>query len=447
LHISREALLGILLAGFSVVALVIFAITATQDALHPSLAVTVIVLFAMFLVAQHWVLSATWSRLAQEHKDSSTFQGRLTAAAATSGGWLYVLDTESRFVYSSDASVDCLGYTPGELMGTEAAALLSPDEASVIDTRVGDLPQSVNTLVVRGRHRNGDDRWLECTITAVLDAASKAPIGWTGVARPLTDAQHPGVLREIHRRSITEILRTEQLTIAFQPIVDLATGRFLGVEALSRFPSRQGGATPDVIFAEAANAGLGLQLELLAVRRALSESRLLDASLYVSINVSPLVLANPSLIDALVASGVDLRRVVIEVTEHASIGDYGLLTGPRQRLRDLGVRLAIDDAGAGYASLRHVVVLSPDMIKIDRALVANVDEDRARRALVMAVVMFALEVHSTTVIAEGVETVAELDALKSLGVDAGQGYLLGRPTTSSAEWLGWVADASIDAPR
>jgi EAL domain-containing protein (putative c-di-GMP-specific phosphodiesterase class I) len=200
-----------------------------------------------------------------------------------------------------------------------------------------------------------------------------------------------------------------------------------------------------VIFAEATNAGLGLDLELLAVRRALSESRLLAGGLYVSINVSPPVLANPSLIDALQASGVDLRRVVIEVTEHASIGDYTQLTQPRQRLRDLGVRLAIDDAGAGYASLRHIVGLSPDIIKIDRALVANVDQDRARRALVMAVVMFALELQSS-VIGEGVETAEELESLKSLGVDAAQGYLLGRPPTASAPWLGGTADAPIDAP-
>lgn len=330
-------------------------------------------------------------------------------------------------------------------MGTEAADLLSPDEASLLDTRVSDLPQAVNTLVVRGRHRNGEDRWFECTITSVHDTSTRAPIGWSGTARPLTDAKHPGILREIHRRSVTEILRSEQLTIAFQPIVDLQTGRVLGVEALSRFPSRQG-TTPDVIFAEAANAGagLGLDLELLAVRRALSESRLLDAALYVSINVSPPVLANPALVDALQSSGVDLRGVVIEVTEHASIGDYTLLTQPRQRLRDLGVRLAIDDAGAGYASLRHIVGLSPDIIKIDRALVANIDQDRARRALVTAVVMFALEVQSS-VIGEGVETAEELEALQSLGVDVAQGYLLGRPTTSSADWLGWVAETPIDA--
>jgi PAS domain S-box-containing protein len=430
MHISRQALRGVLLGCFSAVALVVFAITAHR-ALEWSLAVMGIAAFALFLLAQMWALTAAWKSSAREHQRSTTFQGRLRAAAATSGGWLYVIDNEKRFVYSSEASIDCVGYTPDELMGTVASDLLSPAELTKIVTRVGD-GHPVNTLVVRARHRNGEDRWFEVTSTVVLDASTKATIGWSGTSRPLTDAKHPAILREIHRRSVKDILVTEQLTIAFQPIVDLPTGRMIGVEALSRFPSREG-ITPDVVFAEATNAGLGI------------ESRLLDGSLYVSINVSPPVLANPSLLDALLASGVDLKRVVIEVTEHASIADYAPLAGPRQRLRELGVRLAIDDAGAGYASLRHIVALAPDMIKIDRALVENFDQDRARRALVMAVVMFAMEINGTTVIAEGVETVEELDALRLLGVDAGQGYLLGRPTTSPADWLGWGADSPISA--
>jgi PAS domain S-box-containing protein len=435
-------MVGAVLACFSVVALTLFAVTATHDSLSPRLASTVIVLFAMFLVAQQWILSVIWKRLTREHLDSETFQCRLNAAAATSGGWLYVLDNESRFVYSSGASLDCLGYEPAELIGTEARELLSPSEQELIDLGVADVPQAVNVLVVRGRHRNGEDRWFEVTIAPVVAARTGELLGWSGTARVLTDGKHPGILREIHRRAVTDILRSGDLTIAFQPIVDLTTGGIIGVEALSRFPSREG-TTPDVVFAEATNAGLGLELELLAVRRALSEARLLDAALYVSINVSPPVLANASLLDALQASGIDLKRVVVEVTEHTSIADYTLLTGPRQRLRDLGVRLAIDDAGAGYSSLRHIVALSPDIIKIDRALIADVGEDRARRALVMAVVMFAMEIEGTTVVAEGVETEGELDALKSLGVDAGQGYLLGRPTTSAADWLRWVGVAPI----
>jgi EAL domain-containing protein (putative c-di-GMP-specific phosphodiesterase class I) len=130
------------------------------------------------------------------------------------------------------------------------------------------------------------------------------------------------------------------------------------------------------------------------------------------------------------------------VTEHASVSDYTKLTRPRQRLRDLGVRLAIDDAGAGYASLRHIVNLAPDIIKIDRALIADLNSDRARRALVTAVVAYAMEIGTTMVVGEGVETPDELDALKNLGADAGQGYLFGTPSTSREDWIAWGSQPS-----
>jgi PAS domain S-box-containing protein len=399
-------------------------------------------LFVAFAITEHWALLAQWRDLAQAHREFGALQGRLDAAAATSDGWLYALDLESRFVYSSDASLACLGYAPEELLGTEASALLSPDEMEVIDTGVS--AAGVNVVVVKGRHRNGEDCWFECSIAPVVDASSLAPIGWTGTARPLTDAKHPRVFREIHRRAVTEILRTEDLTIAFQPILDLRTGQVTGVEALSRFPSRPS-VPPDVVFAEADNAGLGSELELLAIRKALLEARCLDASLHVALNVSPGVLTNPSLLDAIVASGLDPTRIIIEVTEHVSVADYTVLAHPRQRLRELGIRLAVDDAGSGYASLRHIVTLAPEVIKIDRALVTDLDADRARRALVGAVVAFAKEMGATTVIGEGVETRAELDALIALGVDAAQGYYLGRPTLSASDWRRWGRATTLSA--
>jgi PAS domain S-box-containing protein len=401
-----------------------------------------VALFVIFVITEHWALMAAWRQLSLQHDDAGKLRGRLDAAAATSDGWLYTLDLDSRFVYSSDASMECLGYSPQDLLGTAASDLLSPDEIQVIDTRVGALPQSVSVLVVRGRHRNGEDRWFECSIVAVLDASSQAPIGWTGTARPLTDAKHPRLVREIHRRGVADILRGEDLTIAFQPIIDLATGQVIGVEALSRFPSRPS-VTPDVVFAEAANAGMGPDLELLAIRRALEEARVLDSSLHLALNVSPALLASPTLLDAIVASGIDVSRVVVEITEHVSVADYSVLERPRQRLRELGIRLAVDDAGSGYASLRHIVTLAPDVIKIDRALVTELNSDRARRALVAAVVSFAREMGATSVVGEGVETEAERDALIALGVDSAQGYLLGRPTTSVADWLGWGAPSAV----
>jgi PAS domain S-box-containing protein len=437
--VSHVRATGLVLAGFSAVAVLVFALAVTHAPLQPWLAVSVVLLFAMLLAAQLWVTATAWRRWDQEHDTADRLERQFVAAASTSGGWVYVISPDGRFVYSSDACRDSIGYAPAELLGREARSLLSPDDVPHIDTRVSDVPQAVNVVVVRGRHRDGSDRWFEVTIAPVLGADGREVLGYSGTARTVTGGQHPAILREIHRRQVTDILSTGKITIAFQPIIDLATGGMVGVEALSRFPTRPG-TTPDVVFAEAFDAGLGLELELLAVRASLAEARLLDRSLYVTINVSPSVLASQSLADALQAGGFDLRRVVIEVTEHASVADYSALTRPRERLRDLGVRLAIDDAGAGYASLRHIVTLAPDMIKIDRDLVADVGTDRARRALVSAVVMYAMEIGTITVIGEGVETVEELEALKDLGVDAAQGYLMGRPTTEAADWFTWACD-------
>ncbi|RYU09832.1 EAL domain-containing protein [Nocardioides iriomotensis] len=427
----------------SATCLALFVLAVTHPAPSDSLVAGGIVVFTLLVVGIAWV-----ARIGLlERATVQALRRQSEATAATSGGWVYAIDPEGTFVYVSEASVDFIGYEPHELVGRDARTLLTPTDAPHVDTRVGDVPQHVSVTVVRGRHRDGRDLWFEVTVAPVFAGDGRSVVGFGGTARLVTDEKHPAVVRELHRRGAAELLLTEDLTVAFQPIVELVSGRVVGVEALSRFRSRPG-VGPDVVFAEAWNAGLGLELELLAVRRSLEEARLLDPGLYVAVNVSPSVLANPALTDALKACGLDLRRVVIEVTEHASVTDYSILERPRQRLRDLGVRLAIDDAGAGYSSLRHIVSLSPDIIKIDRALVADVDKDRARRALVMAVVVYALEIGTTMVVAEGVETRAEMTTLMSLGVDAAQGYLTGRPTTSHADWFGWRAESpAVVAPE
>jgi PAS domain S-box-containing protein len=424
-------------------AAVLFALTVAYAPPRGWSAVMLTGVFTLLLGAHLWLTGRAWRTLDREHIAGARLQSQFTAAASTSGGWVYVVDADGRFVYCSDASADFIGFTPTELLGTEAEALINVEDLAHLGNRVGYEPRAVSVVVTRARHRDGFDRWFEVTVAPVIGADSTEIIGRTGTARPLTDAQHPAILREIHRREITQILQADDLTIAFQPIIAVDGGHVVGVEALSRFPSRLG-VTPDIVFAEAANAGLGLELELLAVRRALCEAQLLDPVLYVAVNVSPSVLANPALLDAVQASGIDPARVVVEVTEHASVNDYGQLDRPRHRLRDLGIRLAVDDAGAGYASLTHIVTLAPDIIKIDRGLVTDIDTDRARRALVMAVVLYATEIGTTTVIAEGVETAAELAALTLLGVDAAQGYLIGRPTTASEEWSDWATTRMLD---
>jgi EAL domain-containing protein (putative c-di-GMP-specific phosphodiesterase class I) len=210
--------------------------------------------------------------------------------------------------------------------------------------------------------------------------------------------------------------------MAFQPIVDLGSREVIGLEALARFdalPYR----SPDQWFEEAAAVGLGIELELCAVRRAAAELALLPPDVYLSVNVSPESAVHPDLADIL---AVAPQRFVVEVTEHAQVDDYDTLLDGLGRLRDRGVRLAIDDAGAGYSSLRHILRLQPDVIKLDIDLTRNIDIDPARRALAAAFVRFAEEIGST-ITAEGVETEAELATLQDLQVGRGQGYLFGRP--------------------
>lgn len=242
------------------------------------------------------------------------------------------------------------------------------------------------------------------------------------------------------RKQLDVILAEENLSTAFQPIFDLDTGDILGVEALSRFPG-QPPNSPDVWFSEAHQSGRGKALELLAVRTALRTAADLPHQWYISVNVSPSTLADPALLASLIDSAVSPARVVVELTEHAQVTDYPALQGAIRQLRAHGVRLAVDDAGAGHSSLRHVLILEPDFIKLDRSLITDIDQDRARRALVVAVVVFALEL-KISVVAEGVERHGELDTLRTLAVDGAQGYLLGRPSTDAQQWQSWAAAAT-----
>jgi EAL domain-containing protein (putative c-di-GMP-specific phosphodiesterase class I) len=247
---------------------------------------------------------------------------------------------------------------------------------------------------------------------------------------------------------ITDLIAAEELDIALQPIFDVHTYRCLGVEALSRFPSAYGD-TGDV-FESAYNVGLGLPLERLALTRAISLLPDMPPHQYLSVNLTPRVAYE--LNDVGATSPDMLTSLVLEITEHAAVESYSELRSSLQTAREQGLRLAIDDAGAGYASLKHVVELAPDIIKIDRSLVDGVSADRARRSVVSAFVLLALDL-GATVVAEGVERRADLQAVEDLGVDAAQGYLLARPSTSRLQLTKWQAEGQqplhgrAEAPR
>lgn len=222
---------------------------------------------------------------------------------------------------------------------------------------------------------------------------------------------------------ISALIDQRLLPMAFQPIVGLLDERVVGVEALARFPGHPT-RTPDRWFSEAAAVGLGVELEVLAVASALRAFEVLPTDCYLSVNVSPRAAASPLLAELLASA--PLHRVVLEITEHQRIGDYEGLNRCLGPLREAGVRIAVDDAGSGFASFRHVLKMQPDIIKLDTSLVHEIDSDSLLRALSYSLTAFASALDAE-VIAEGVEAEREADALRFLGVRYAQGYHFGRP--------------------
>lgn len=222
---------------------------------------------------------------------------------------------------------------------------------------------------------------------------------------------------------VREELRTGAGTVHLQPIVRLPEREIVGFEALSRFPTW----SPDRWFRQAWASGAGLDFEIVAVRRALAGMVTLPEEFYLGVNVSPMALVSDSLLDVL--DGLEpcqAQRLVLELTEHEAIGDYTAYRDQIAKLRSRGVRLAIDDVGAGHSSLLHIVQLRPDVIKVDRALIAGCDRDPVREVLMQCFATLARHTRAH-LIAEGVETSEEADALVRSGVALGQGYLFGRP--------------------
>jgi len=222
---------------------------------------------------------------------------------------------------------------------------------------------------------------------------------------------------------IEAVLRTGGLRMVYQPIVDVATGRVAGFESLARFESDPY-RTPDLWFAEAAQVGRLVELESQAIRLALSGLAGLPESVYVTVNASPETIVKGAVADVL--RGQPLQRLVVEVTEHQAIECYEDIADAIEPLQRDGLRIAIDDAGAGYASFRHVLNLHPHIVKLDNSITHAIDVDRSRRALAAALCGFAAET-GCGIVAEGVETQAELEAVRALGIGKAQGYHLGRP--------------------
>ncbi len=244
------------------------------------------------------------------------------------------------------------------------------------------------------------------------------------VRRALADEE---AAQQRERRRIEAVLADPELLVPhFQPIVDLAARRVAGYEALARFRAEPVRA-PDRWFAEAGAVGLGAELQALAVRRAcaVAQAARLPAGTFLSLNISPRHLADPAVAAALEHAAFE--RLVIEVTEEEAVADYGALRAAVAPYLARGARLAVDDVGAGYASMRHVTELRPDYVKLDALLVRDLGDDSARRALLDALVGFAGAIGAVP-IAEGVETPADLALLaRTRGPLLVQGYAIARP--------------------
>jgi EAL domain-containing protein (putative c-di-GMP-specific phosphodiesterase class I) len=229
--------------------------------------------------------------------------------------------------------------------------------------------------------------------------------------------------RNLEWTRIRSILDHDNVDMEFQPVFDLLDCKIVSLEALARFwtePMRP----PSAWFAEAAEVGLGVELELAAIRSALQRLDEIPEEIALAVNVSPSTALEPAFCDLL----YDVAdRIVIEITEHAQVDDYDALSTALGPLRERGAKLAIDDVGAGFANLRHILRLAPDLVKLDLSLTQEIARDPAREALASSLVGFAEGV-GASIVAEGISSDEDLSVLRSLGVDYGQGYHLARPS-------------------
>jgi PAS domain S-box-containing protein len=340
------------------------------------------------------LLYATWRVLRLDRAQQAS-AGQASAAMQTllvsSQEWQWIVDSAGIFTYSNDASVDIVGYASAELLGQPALLVMDPadlSQASKDIRAVGGQKSGWSGILVRCRHRNGATVWVDvCGVP--VHGASGSLTGFQGTSRLLNPAAIETQRAEHTRGRIETVLAQRLVVTAYQPIFSADTGALIGLEALSRFLDAQ--TEPAEWFADATAVGLGSQLELLALEAALSGSTALPDGVYIAVNISPSTCLDPALPAALDQSPIPGSRIVLELTEHLPVTDYAPLRRSLDALRRRGIRIAVDDAGSGFASFRHILQLAPEIIKLDRELIGGIDADPARRALAAAVVMFAAE--------------------------------------------------------
>jgi EAL domain-containing protein (putative c-di-GMP-specific phosphodiesterase class I)/CheY-like chemotaxis protein len=270
------------------------------------------------------------------------------------------------------------------------------------------------------------DEILDAIRRSAQEATSEVPSRTGGAktyAEFVSTQAREARIWQTRRERIRRLLADRCLRVEYQPIFELSMGAMVGMEALARFDAAPAMA-PAAWFSEAAEVGLLEDLELAAIEAALQGLPRIPNGIYLSLNVSPSLAASPRLRESL--GNAPPERLVLELTEHAPVDDYQALGEVLAPLREGGARVAIDDVGSGFASLRHVLCLDPELIKLDMTMTRGIDREEGRLALVAALVTYAARV-GAGVVAEGVETRAELRALHDAGVQFAQGFLLARP--------------------
>jgi PAS domain S-box-containing protein len=372
-----------------------------------------------------WVLWLTVRRMGWLGRRTREDAATIAATASTSHEWQWEADADLVVTWSNDRVQELLGWSAEQVVGRPITDLLvdptSPRARTILSAGMRSA-SGWHDVEGEWRHADGQVVRLEGSASVLLDDRGRT-VGLRGARRLVSAAVTAERARQATRDVVQTVLAQESLQIALQPIRCLSDGRVVGHEALARFAEE----TPDTMFAMADSVDLGLELELLAIRTALPLLDQLPGDTYLSVNASPALILDGRLGELLAQRPGVLDRLVLEVTERLEVLCYDQLHALLAPLRARGMRLAVDDTGAGYASFSHVLKLQPDIIKLDRSLISALDEDAAQRSLVIAVALLALDL-GATLTAEGVETATQLAVLVDLGVDHGQGWHLGRPT-------------------
>jgi PAS domain S-box-containing protein len=335
---------------------------------------------------------------------------------------------DGTYRYVSAAAKELIGYEPGDLIGSSPYEYIHPDDLRKIEfAHRSALEGAPHTVAYRLRRRDSEYVWVETTTRVIADEESGDVLEIVCSTRPLEDRRVVDRLTsEEHVESfdrVQGVLDEEGISAVYQPIFDLKSERVIAYEALSRFPGDPARG-PDRWFAEAWDVGLGLPLELMAVRIAARALPELPDDVSLSVNASPPTIFSGKFLSSF---GPSTDRVTVELTEHLHVDDYEGFTAKLGPLRDSGGTVAIDDFGAGYASLRHILKVRPEWIKLDISLTERIDENPLAHALATALVSFADDA-GVRVIAEGIETEEQLEALLEIGFRHGQGFYFGVPS-------------------